>query len=79
MIFGNFSTFNGKDASRVARLNEDGSLDDSFNSSGSRANNTVRTAVLQTDGKVIMAGAFTKYNDEVISKIVRLNGDELQM
>ena len=75
MIFGNFSTFNGKDASRVARLNEDGSLDDSFNSSGSGANNTVRTAVLQTDGKVIMAGAFTKYNDEVISKIVRLNGD----
>ena len=75
MIFGNFSTFNGKEVSRVARLNEDGGLDNTFNTNESGANNTVRTAVLQADGKVLMAGAFTKYNDEVISKIVRLNDD----
>ncbi|NRT16272.1 putative delta-60 repeat protein [Flavobacterium sp. 28A] len=75
MIFGNFNSFNGIPISKAARLNVDGSLDTTFNTGKSGANNTVRTAVLQDDGKIIMAGGFTSYNGNATSKLVRLLAD----
>ena len=72
MVFGNFKKFNGAFASRIARLLEDGSIDASFNSQQLGANGTIKTAVLQTDGKIICGGNFKKYNETIINRIVRI-------
>jgi hypothetical protein len=61
MAFGNFTKFNGVLCNRIARLADDGSIDTTFNSGGG-ANNTVRSALLQPDNKVVIAGTFTSYN-----------------
>ncbi len=75
MVFGNFKKFNGAFASRIARLLEDGSTDFTFNAQQLGANNTIKTAVLQIDGKIICGGNFTKYNETSINRIVRILAD----
>ena len=72
MAFGNFTKFNGTSFSRIARLSEDGSVDLSFNSSGVGGNNSIKSAVIQTDNKIVIAGAFTNYNGSLINRITRI-------
>ncbi len=70
---------------RIARLNADGTLDTSFNSSGGvglgGTNNVVYSIALQEDGKLVIGGAFTRVNGSVVStttgvnRIARLNAD----
>ncbi|MFV8335027.1 T9SS sorting signal type C domain-containing protein [Flavobacterium sp. RSP29] len=72
MAFGNFTKFNGTICNRISRLLEDGALDSSFNISGTGANNTIKSAVVQQDTKVVFAGAFTNYNGVVRNRIVRI-------
>jgi len=74
IIGGVFTVFNGTTKIRMARLNEDGSLDSSFNV-GTGANNSVRTMAIQSDGKIIIGGTFTSYNGTSINRIARLNAD----
>jgi uncharacterized delta-60 repeat protein len=38
-------------------------------------NNTVLATVIQTDGKIIIGGRFTKYNNNTANRIARLNED----
>src|SRR5688572_20660898 len=58
-----------------------GGLDSSFNPTdvgfgfGNGANETVYTAFLQPDGKTIIGGDFTTYNDVELYRIARLNAD----
>lgn len=75
MVFGNFTKFNGVLASRIIRLSEDGSFDSSFNLGQSGANNLIKTAVLQNDGKIVLGGSFTKYNGRTCNRIVRILPD----
>ncbi|RTY96175.1 T9SS sorting signal type C domain-containing protein [Flavobacterium sp. GSP27] len=77
MVFGNFTKFNGTMCNRIARLSEDGAIDVSFNNSGAGANNSIKTAIVQPDGKVVIAGVFTYYNGVVRNRIARVlaNGD----
>ncbi|MBP4138049.1 delta-60 repeat domain-containing protein [Flavobacterium geliluteum] len=77
MVFGSFSKFNNHPSSRIARLLEDGSSDSNFNVGNSGANNTIRNAVQQKDGKIIIAGNFTTYNGNLCSRLARIlpNGD----
>lgn len=75
MVFGNFKKFNGTSASRIAKLLEDGSSDPEFNLGQTGANNLIKTAVLQPDGKIILGGNFTKYNETLINRIVRILPD----
>lgn len=56
-IAGEFSSFDGNDRLRVARLDASGNLDKSFNTDG--PDDTVRALVVQPDGKVIIGGDFT--------------------
>jgi uncharacterized delta-60 repeat protein len=74
MVFGNFAKFNGETALRVTRLLEDGLQDLTFNS-GLGANNVVRSAVLQSDGKIVFGGNFTKYNETTSGRIARILPD----
>ncbi len=62
----------------IARLNEDGTLDPSFNVGlGFRyRDNQVNSVVIQKDNKIIAVGDFNQYNDVLnLNKIVRLNSD----
>lgn len=75
MVFGNFKKFNGEPASRIVRLLENGTSDSGFNSGHSGANNLIKSAVLQPDGKIILGGNFTKYNETNCNRIIRILPD----
>jgi uncharacterized delta-60 repeat protein len=74
IIGGNFTNYNGTTRNKIARLNIDGTLDALFNL-GSGANNYVLTTAIQSDGKIIIGGAFTTYNGTSKNHIARLNID----
>jgi uncharacterized delta-60 repeat protein len=71
---GDFATFNNKRFARLVRLNENGSLDSTFNP-GSGADGAVLAVALQKDGKILLGGDFTHVNDVERNRIARLNPD----
>ncbi|WP_394775695.1 T9SS sorting signal type C domain-containing protein [Flavobacterium sp.] len=75
IVLGNFTKFNTLFAPRIVRLLENGLSDETFNSGQPGFNNLVKTAVLQSDGKIILGGNFTKYNDIISNRIVRISSD----
>ncbi len=72
IVGGNFNKFNGTPVSKITCLLEDGSMDTSFNAGNSGANNVIKATALQTDGKIVIGGNFTKYNDISNNRIVRI-------
>jgi uncharacterized delta-60 repeat protein len=75
VIVGNFSTYNGIPAVKIARLLPDGTLDTSFVTGSGAEDGIVETLALQSDGKVILGGHFTLFNGVSSSKLIRLNAD----
>jgi uncharacterized delta-60 repeat protein len=75
IIAGDFSYYSGVLRNRIARLNADGSLDATFNASGSGANDVIWATAIQADGKIIIAGSFTSYNGTAINRVARLHTD----
>jgi uncharacterized delta-60 repeat protein len=71
---GNFAAFDGKPAVNVARLNPNGSLDDTF-SVGEGPDGDVGSVVVQPDGQILIAGEFTHVDGVRRVRIARLNGD----
>jgi len=59
LVGGVFQTFDSKSRKNIARLNANGSLDESFNPGETGEVNSI---VVQADGKVLVAGGFTKWN-----------------
>lgn len=63
----------------VMRLNEDGSFDSTFNYDAGRrrsyegANGPIVSATIQADGKIMLAGYFTRYHNQLTGGVVRLN------
>ncbi|HNX06978.1 MAG TPA: delta-60 repeat domain-containing protein, partial [Bacteroidales bacterium] len=74
VIGGNFTSFNGATVNRIARLNTDGTIDNSF-VTGVGASAYVRKTVVQTDGKIVIGGEFVTFNGTSKKRIVRLNSD----
>lgn len=74
LIGGYFSKYNGIDRKGIARLNPDGSLDETFNP-GLGANNTIFDIELQNDGKILIGGFFTSYNNTPRKYLARINSD----
>ncbi len=75
IAFGSFTQFNGKQVNRMAKLTANGDLDTTFNSNQSGFDNTVKEVMVLPDGKLLVAGNFTKYNGVPIKRMVRLNPD----
>ncbi|MGB7202686.1 MAG: FG-GAP-like repeat-containing protein [Pyrinomonadaceae bacterium] len=71
LIGGSFSSTNGTQRVRIARLKADGTNDLTFDP-GTGANNSVWDIELQADGKIIVAGAFNRFNNLPVAGIVRL-------
>ena len=74
LIGGDFTTYNATSINRVARLNANGTLDGTF-TPGTGASNSVYRMALQTDGKILVGGAFTSYNSVAKNYITRINAD----
>jgi uncharacterized delta-60 repeat protein len=75
ILGGGFTTYNGSPASRIVRINLDGSYDSTFNSIIG-FDNTVQDLVIQSDGKIVACGfSFTSYNGNSSNRIARINTD----
>lgn len=74
LLVGNCTSYNDSDASRIVRINTNGSIDAAFNI-GTGADAYIYTAAEQPDGKIIIGGNFTSYNGAAVNKIARLNAD----
>lgn len=75
-VGGSFTVFKNSTANRIARLNNDGSLDTSFNT-GTGFNDEVKIIAPAVDGSgdVYVGGWFTSYNGSAVGYIARLNLD----
>jgi uncharacterized delta-60 repeat protein len=71
---GRFSTANGVARNRIARFNSNGSLDGSFDP-GTGPDGEIFAAVLQPDGRVVIAGNFTMFNGIPHKRVARLNAN----
>ena len=74
IIGGAFTGFDGTPRGRIARLEHIGALDTTF-AAGAGADGIVNALALQTDGKLIVGGAFTNINGVPRNRVARLNGD----
>jgi uncharacterized delta-60 repeat protein/uncharacterized repeat protein (TIGR01451 family) len=75
VIGGDFTAFNGVPRGHLARLKADGSLDSTFMGSFIGADDSVRTLVVQHDGKILVGGTFTNFNGTLVNHFARLNSD----
>lgn len=74
LVAGDFTQYNDTISNRIIRLNEDGTIDNTFNI-GTGADGAVNDIALQPDGKIILAGAFQNFNDTIAPRMVRLNNN----
>ncbi len=72
---GTFDAYDSRKVGGIARYNIDHSLDESFNPGGSGFNGDVNCLAIQSDGKILVGGAFTQYNGSSANYIARLNSD----
>src|SRR6266550_3730823 len=71
---GRFTFANNIVRNRIARFNFNGSLDTTFDP-GTGADGEITAAVLQSDGRIIVAGRFTSFNGFAHNGICRLNAN----
>jgi len=74
LVGGQFTQYSGVSANRIIRLNNDGSIDNTFNY-GTGFNANVLTMIQQSDGKYMVGGTFTQYSGQSAGRIIRLNSD----
>jgi uncharacterized delta-60 repeat protein len=72
IIAGEFDSINNRKITCIGRLNSDGSIDEIFHSGGHKTG-YVRTVSLQQDGKIIIGGIFSKYDEIEVRRIARLD------
>ena len=77
LMGGDFNSIDNDSAAHIARLNKDGTFDPSFDvnvgAAGLGDSSAVRAIVVQPDGKIVVGGSFTSFNDLPHEYLVRLN------
>jgi uncharacterized delta-60 repeat protein len=71
---GRFTFANNVARNRIARFNFNGSLDATFDP-GTGADGEITAAVLQPDGRIVVAGRFTSFNGSTHNRVCRLNAN----
>ena len=74
LVGGNFTTYKGLTENRIIRLNTDGTKDLTFDNSIG-FNGFVDNISIQSNGEILVGGAFTTYKGFVNERIVKLNSD----
>jgi uncharacterized delta-60 repeat protein len=76
LVGGDFTVYGGFDWRGVVRIDDSGTVDQSFNSmAGSTlgANGSVKCLAIQSDGKIIVGGLFSTFNGITRNRLARLN------
>jgi uncharacterized delta-60 repeat protein len=73
LIFGGFTVFDGVTHNSLVRLNNDGSIDNTFNT-GVGFNGATYYGLID-DGKIVVLGDFFEYSGQTHGNIARLNTD----
>ena len=70
-IGGSFTSYNGTTRNRIAIINANGTLDTSFNPSGTNSgvNNTVYTISVLPGGRLFVGGNFTNANNAALNRV----------
>ena len=74
LVGGGFSKIGGTNRNGIARLNANGTLDTPFDP-GAGVDGEVMAVASQTNGKVLVGGAFSHFNGVARHRIARLNPD----
>jgi uncharacterized delta-60 repeat protein len=80
IIAGKFRHYNGKEIGQIARINIDGTLDESFKQGKGlidhfKQNSDVYDVKTQKDGKILVAGRLGEYNNTPVNNLIRLKND----
>jgi len=75
LVFGFFSSFNGAARQGIVRLNQNGSVDATFNTQFASFGFSGSAQTLQADGKILVGGTFSFANGAQRRGIMRLNTD----
>lgn len=76
IVVGAFETYNGNPAPGIARLNNDGSFDNSFQvGAGVSSGNLINTVVELADGKFLIGGFFDEFSGFTTRNLARLHAD----
>jgi uncharacterized delta-60 repeat protein len=80
VVIGNFTTLGGLTRRFISRVNANGTVDATFTpgngfdfSAGGTNSNSTSRIKMQSDGKFIVVGQFTLYNNILANRIVRIN------
>ncbi len=74
LIGGWFTSVGGVSSNSIARLNADGSVDESFDP-GTGTSNIIHDLALDSNGSIVIAGNFTVFDGETVNRIARLNSN----
>ena len=74
LVGGSYTTFSSSSQNRLVRLNTNGTKDNTFNI-GTGFNNSVQIITIDTNNKILVGGAFSQFNGQTKSGLVRLNQD----
>jgi uncharacterized delta-60 repeat protein/uncharacterized repeat protein (TIGR01451 family) len=77
LLGGFFTSFNGTNRNRLARINTDGTIDSAFSLDASFADNQVHALALQPDGRILVAGSFVSFNGDDRAGLVRIHTNGL--
>lgn len=72
IVTGSFTAYNGYAVKTIARLNSDGTIDQTFNP-GTGFNNTVYCVAVQSNGNILVGGNFTAFNGTARNYFACLN------
>lgn len=72
---GSFSEFNDIPTKHLVRLNSNGTIDPAFNI-GTGFNGPVESILIESDGKIVVAGSFDNYNGAWCNGSIRLLGGD---
>jgi uncharacterized delta-60 repeat protein len=76
LLGGTFTIWNGDTVNRLVRLNSDGTRDTAFTTNtGTAADGNALSVAAQSDGKILVGGAFTTWDGVTVGRVVRLNSD----
>jgi uncharacterized delta-60 repeat protein len=75
ILGGGFTSYNGTPVNNIVRVNVDGTVDPSFNSSGTGFNGDITSIDIQANGKIMVGGFFSGYNSISRRAIARINSD----
>jgi uncharacterized delta-60 repeat protein len=77
LVGGDFRDLNGQNQHRLVRLNSNGTVDSTFRNNvfGPTFSTNVASVAIQSDGKILVGGAFTLLDNATRNRLVRLNAD----